>query len=110
MKLLFCCFFLLPLLANAQTEKITVPAEQKGTVEISMPRVQQPSISGPTTICKGGETILKAEGDYEHFEWNNGATDRFIKVREEGVYEVTVITKGGCRLTSSVVVRVIPCT
>lgn len=68
------------------------------------------NISGPTTICKGGETILKAEGDYESFEWNNGVQDRFLRVREEGTYEVTVTTKGGCRLTTSVTVRMIPCT
>lgn len=68
------------------------------------------NISGPTTICKGGETILKAEGDYEHFEWSNGVQDRFLRVREEGTYEVTVTTKGGCRLTTSVTVRMIPCT
>ena len=68
------------------------------------------NISGPTTICKGGETILKAEGDYESFEWSNGVQDRFLRVREEGTYEVTVTTKGGCRLTTSVTVRMIPCT
>jgi len=68
------------------------------------------NISGPTTICKGGETILKAEGDYESFEWNNGVQDRFLRVREEGTYEVTVTTKGGCRFTTSVTVRMIPCT
>lgn len=68
------------------------------------------NISGPTTICKGGETILKAEGDYESFEWNTGVQDRFLRVREEGTYEVTVTTKGGCRLTTSVTVRMIPCT
>lgn len=68
------------------------------------------NISGPTTICKGGETILKAEGDYESFEWNTGVQDRFLRVREEGTYEVTVTTKGGCRLTTSITVRVIPCT
>ena len=67
-------------------------------------------ISGPTTICKGGETILKAEGDYESFEWNTGAKDRFIRVKEEGNYEVTVTTKSGCRYTTSVNVQVIPCT
>lgn len=110
MRLLCYCFFLIPCLAQAQTEKTTTPVEPKSTFDFNIARMPQPSISGPTTICKGGETILKVEGDYERFEWNNGATDRFIKVREEGVYEVTVITKGGCRLTSSVVVRVIPCT
>lgn len=68
------------------------------------------NISGPTTICKGGETILKAEGDYESFEWNTGVKDRFLRVREEGIYEVTVTTKGGCRFTTSVSVQVIPCT
>jgi len=68
------------------------------------------NISGPTTICKGGETILKAEGDYESFEWNTGVQDRFLRVREEGTYEVTAITKGGCRYTTSVTVRMIPCT
>ena len=68
------------------------------------------NISGPTTICKGGETILKAEGDYESFEWNNGVQDRFLRVKEEGTYEVTVTTKGGCRFTTSVTVRMIPCT
>ena len=68
------------------------------------------NISGPTTICKGGETILKAEGNYESFEWNTGVLDRFLKVREEGTYEVTVTTKGGCKFTTSVTVRMIPCT
>lgn len=68
------------------------------------------NISGPTTICKGGETILKAEGDYESFEWNTGVQDRFLRVREEGTYEVTVTTKGGCKFTTSVTVRMIPCT
>lgn len=68
------------------------------------------NISGPTIICKGGESILKAEGDYESFEWNTGAKDRIIRVREEGTYEVTATTKGGCKLTTSITVRVIPCT
>jgi hypothetical protein len=83
--------------------------------QATIPIIVQPapavalSISGPTLICKGGETILKAEGDYESFQWNNGSTDRFIKVREEGTYEVTAKTKGGCTYTSSVRVQVKPC-
>ncbi len=68
------------------------------------------NISGLTTICKGGESILKAEGDYESFEWNTGVQDRFLRVREEGTYEVTATTKGGCKYTTSITVRVIPCT
>ncbi|HND89471.1 MAG TPA: hypothetical protein PK971_14150 [Saprospiraceae bacterium] len=67
------------------------------------------NISGPTLICKGSETILKAEGDFESFKWSNGSTDRFLRVREEGLYEVTAKTKGGCTYTSSVRVQVKPC-
>jgi hypothetical protein len=81
-------------------------AKPKGITINGSPGV---NISGPTTICKGGETILKAEGDYESFEWNNGIQDRFLRVREEGTYELTVTTKGGCKLTTSVTVRMIPC-
>jgi hypothetical protein len=66
-------------------------------------------ISGPTLICKGTETILKAEGEYESFLWNTGTTDRFLHVREAGIYEVTAKTKGGCTYTTSIRVEVKPC-
>lgn len=103
---------LAPLAAKAQSENPSTAPEQTQphSMGISVTGSRGVNISGPTTICKGGETILKAEGDYESFLWNTGATDRFLKVREEGMYEVTVTTKGGCKLTTSVTVRVIPCT
>lgn len=85
------------------------PAESKPK-GVTVAKAVGVNISGPTTVCKGGETILKAEGDYESFEWNTGVKDRFLHVREEGTYEVTAITKGGCRFTTSVTVRMIPCT
>jgi hypothetical protein len=107
--LLILLFLSTGLALSAQTP--TVPEQEsvkpKG-ITVSGPAGV--NISGPTTICKGGETILKAEGDYESFEWNTGVQDRFLRVREEGTYEVTVTTKGGCKLTTSVTVRMIPCT
>jgi hypothetical protein len=84
----------------AQTVEVTVAPSPKLPV----------SISGNTEICKGSETTLKVEGDFESFEWNDGTKDRYLKVREEGVYEVTVKTKAGCTYTSSVNVRLRPCT
>jgi hypothetical protein len=103
--------FLVSFALQAQTETPPPTLEPapapKGITIAKSPGV---NISGPTTICKGGETILKAEGDYESFEWNTGVQDRFLRVREEGTYEVTVVTKGGCRFTTSVTVRMIPCT
>ena len=80
------------------TVQPATPAPRRGVV-----------ISGSTMICKGNETILKVEGDYESFEWNTGGTDRYLHVKEAGVYEVTVRTKGGCSLTSSVNVRIVNC-
>jgi len=85
-------------------------AQEQRSVPIKiLPRPSGVTISGVTLICEGSETILKAEGDYESFLWNTGGTDRFIKVKEEGIYEVTVKTKGGCSISSSVVVRTRPC-
>lgn len=109
-----CCVVALSLVPYFLTAQSDTPAPEpaaqpkpKGITVTGQPGV---NITGPTTICKGGETILKAEGDYESFEWNTGVQDRFLRVREEGTYEVTVTTKGGCRLTTSVTVRMIPCT
>lgn len=105
-------FILLSSFLGVLSAQTTPPLDAKPELSASF-TVSGPAgvhISGPTTICKGGETILKAEGDYESFEWNTGAKDRFIRVQEEGNYEVTVTTKGGCRYTTSVNVQVIPCT
>jgi hypothetical protein len=107
------CFVLAvaPLALRAQNAPPADPAPPPAaTQQIVVQRPGGANISGPTTFCQGSETILKAEGDYESFEWNTGATDRFLRVREEGIYEVTVTTKGGCRLTTSVTVRAVPCT
>lgn len=108
--LLILLFSSIGLALSAQTNP---PPSEQAPVKPKGITVSGPAgvnISGPTTICKGGETILKAEGDYESFEWNTGVQDRFLRVREEGTYEVTVTTKGGCKFTTSVTVRMIPCT
>jgi hypothetical protein len=111
---LACIFSLsmipLTLFSQSETPTPTPAQEQAKPKGITISGPAGVNISGPTTICKGGETILKAEGDYESFEWNNGVQDRFLRVKEEGTYEVTVTTKGGCRFTTSVTVRMIPCT
>jgi len=106
--LIFLISSFIGVLSAQTTPPPDVKPELSATFTVSGPAGVH--ISGPTTICKGGETILKAEGNYESFEWNTGSKDRFIRVQEEGNYEVTVTTKGGCRYTTSVNVQVIPCT
>jgi hypothetical protein len=86
------------------------PLILQGQIEVKQP--EKPHgvvISGVTLICKVSETLLKVEGDYESFSWNTGSTERILRVKEEGIYEVTVKTKGGCTLTSSVNVQVRLC-
>ncbi len=69
------------------------------------PRAVEVVITGNLEFCKGGETVLKAEGDFESFEWKDGSTGRYLRVKEEGVYEVSAKTKGGCTYVGSVNVR-----
>jgi hypothetical protein len=77
--------------------------------DLKTPVYKGVNISGVTLICKGGETLLKVEGEYESFEWNTGSTERMIRVNQAGQYEVKVRTKGGCMFTSSVNVEERPC-
>jgi hypothetical protein len=86
--------------AAPSTGPITVPTERPSPLKIS----------GNLEICKGSETILKAEGEFESFTWEkSGVSGRLLRVKEEGQYEVTAVTKQGCRYTASVNVRVRPC-
>jgi hypothetical protein len=87
-----------------------LPYAMHAQIEVKAPpKPAQVVISGVTLICKGSETILKVEGDYESFSWNTGSTERLLRVKEEGIYEVTVKTKGGCSISSSVNVQVRLC-
>ena len=94
--------FSIPVLMSAQTAP-AVPA-------VSDSIVVQPyrgglEIDGETIICPGATTVLKVRGLYEKYEWSNGSQTPAIPVFKPGTYEVTVTTKGGCRLTGSVTVR-----
>jgi hypothetical protein len=62
-------------------------------------------IEGEMVICPGATTVLKVKGEYESYEWSTGQHTPAIPVFKPGTYDVTVTTKGGCRLTGSVTVR-----
>jgi hypothetical protein len=95
--------------AALYAQDVTIPAPAPEIVSPTVPVFKGVTIAGVTIICKGGETTLKVEGDYESFEWNTGSTERMIRVKEAGQYEVKVKNKGGCTFTSSVNVEVRPC-
>lgn len=102
--------FVLLCLATSVIQAQDTPPPPPPATPIIIERASPLTISGITEICKGSETILKAEGDFESFTWDKGGvTGRYLKVKEEGVYEVSAKTKGGCTFTTSVNVRVRPC-
>ena len=105
--LVFALIWLTPIVAASQDTQPTTPAP------VPLESTYNPiglKISGNLEICKGAETILKAEGNFESYTWSKGATSgQYLKVSEEGVYEVTARTKGGCTYTASVTVRFRPC-
>lgn len=99
--LLSCSFVALAQQAPAQPEEIRIPIFYRSAGV---------DVLGDREICEGSETTLEVDGEYESYSWNTGSTERSIKVKEAGIYEVTVKTKGGCTFTTGVNVRMKPCT
>lgn len=55
----------------------------------------EPEITGPATICPGGNGTLDAGSGYDSYIWTNGAISQTIDVFVPGFYFVTV-TQNGC--------------
>ena len=62
-------------------------------------------ITGTTTICPGGSTILTATGA-DSYMWSNGSTNPSIPVNAFGQYSVIGTSAAGCFSTASVTVLV----
>jgi hypothetical protein len=99
------CFLIAPLDLSAQA----TPTNAEET-PVAVYRPSGIEVKGSTEFCEGGATTLWIDGDYKSFSWSNGSSERSIIVEKPGVYEVTVVTKGGCSFTTSVNVRTRPCT
>lgn len=93
----------------SSTSAAQQPVEAPTPAPAARPRSAEVVITGILEFCKGGETVLKAEGNFESFEWKDGSTGRYLRVKEEGIYEVSAKTKGGCTYVGSVNVRTKPC-
>ncbi|MBS1913708.1 MAG: SBBP repeat-containing protein [Bacteroidetes bacterium] len=48
-----------------------------------------------TVLCEGDTVTLSADANYDSYGWNNGSTDRSIKVWRTGAY-VLLATNSGC--------------
>ncbi len=72
-------------------------ATQSVTVNV----LDTPVITGNTSFCEGGSTILTATGG-DSYSWSTGATSASIVVNTPGNYSVTVSSSNGCSGTASV--------
>ena len=63
-------------------------------------------ITGNTSFCAGGSTILTAtaDGTGNTFLWSTGATSPQVTIATSGAYTVTVTTPAGCQFEQSVTV------
>ncbi len=69
-----------------------------GVYEYFIPVFPAPEITAltDTTICVGDTAKLSLVGDYDFFQWSNGATTRTISVTQPGTYYVTVYIDSIC--------------
>jgi gliding motility-associated-like protein len=61
-----------------------------------------PVITGPTSFCQGGSTILNAGGGYSTYAWSTGASTQTIPVNTAGNFTVTVTNGFTCSANASV--------
>ena len=77
------------------------------TLKVTVFPLPVPSIAGDTTICKGGTTVLTANGGGTYL-WSTGATSASLSVNPAltQIYTVTVTSINNCTAVSSVKVLV----
>ncbi len=66
------------------------------------------AISGNTSFCTGGNSVLDAGGGFTQYLWSNGSTAQSITVTTAGTYTVTVANAAGCTNTANLAVTVNP--
>lgn len=96
-----------------QTGSYTVTVTQNGCSGSSSPvsvTVTDPSVTitpnGPTTFCTGGSVTLDAGGNYDTYNWSNGANTSSISVSSANTYDVTVTLNGCTGVAAAVTVSV----
>jgi len=70
---------------------VAIDTTQPGNTASTPGNVSIPSISGPTSVCSGGNATLTASGgSYYGYVWSTGAQTASINVTSSGTYTVTV--------------------
>ncbi|MFA6234026.1 MAG: VWA domain-containing protein, partial [Bacteroidota bacterium] len=75
------------------------------TITIQQEMTEYPEItySGDLLLCSGDSLRLEAPEGYAKYFWSTGDTLRSIRVHQQGLYAVSVLSAGGCEGTSNAV-------
>lgn len=74
--------------------------------ELEVPLV---NISGETTLCENGTSIIQVNEAYPNYSWSNGASSQSITINTtEDAYTVTVTDASGCSNSASIEVEKAP--
>jgi hypothetical protein len=65
-------------------------------VEVVSSATPLPVITGPSTICKGGNATLEVDSMFQSYVWSTGDTSSTIMITNPGIYSVTVTGAEAC--------------
>lgn len=99
--------------SNNQTENVSAAGTYSVTVTdvngcqdnddvaVTLYSSPNPSITGATSFCEGGSSLLDA-GAWNTYNWNTTANTQAITATSPGTYQVTITDANGCEGTASV--------
>ncbi|MBK9048016.1 MAG: hypothetical protein IPL74_15505 [Bacteroidetes bacterium] len=92
------------------TVTVTNAAGCTGTASLLVTLIASPnaSITGVSSVCAGGSSVLDAGPGFASYLWSNGASTQTISVATTNTYTVTVTNAGGCPDTDAFVFTVNP--
>lgn len=96
--------------AGTYTVTVTNANGCTGTATYTLTVNPAPSLtlSGATSFCAGGSTVLTASGNPTNYLWSTNSTSASITVTAGGTYTVTVNGSNGCFATASATVMANP--
>jgi len=78
------------------TAKSGIAQSCLGTVTLNIVAAPSPDITGSTSICIGGSTVLSVQAGFASYDWSTGGNTSSITVNAAGTYTVTVTNATGC--------------
>jgi hypothetical protein len=86
--------------------------ECSGLTEIEITIRPKPEVEikalGDMKFCEGDSVVLDAGNNYCRYLWNTGDTNRYITVKQSGIFTVTVFNEFDCSNIDSIQITVLP--